>query len=36
MGGVVVACLLAVLRPMVMFFQGTWFWHMGTIKFRGE
>lgn len=28
--------LLAVLRPMVVFFQGTWFWHVGAIMFRGE
>jgi hypothetical protein len=28
--------LLALLRPMVVFFQGTWFWHVGAIMFRGE
>lgn len=25
--------LLALLRPMVVFFQGTWFWHVGAIMF---
>lgn len=28
--------LLALLRPMVVFFQGTWFWHVGAIMFWGE
>jgi hypothetical protein len=28
--------LLALLRPMMVFFQGTWFWHVGSIMFRGE
>lgn len=28
--------MLAILRPMVVFFQGTWFWHVGAIMFRGE
>lgn len=27
--------LLALLRAMVVFFQGTWFWHVGSIMFRG-
>lgn len=27
--------LLALLRPMMVFFQGTWFWHVGSIMFRG-
>lgn len=28
--------LLAVLRCMVVFLQGTWFWHVGAIMFTGE
>lgn len=28
--------LLALLRAIVVFFQGTWFWHVGAIMFRGE
>lgn len=28
--------LLALLRCMVVFFQGTWFWHVGAIMFKGE
>lgn len=28
--------LLALLRGMVVFFQGTWFWHVGSIMFRGR
>jgi hypothetical protein len=27
---------LAILRPMVVFFQGTWFWHVGAIMFTGK
>lgn len=26
--------LLALLRPMMVFFQGTWFWHVGAIMFK--
>jgi hypothetical protein len=28
--------LLALLRAMLVFFQGTWFWHVGAIMFKGE
>ena len=28
--------LLALLRGMLVFFQGTWFWHVGAIMFKGE
>lgn len=28
--------LLALLRGMMVFFQGTWFWHVGSIMFKGE
>eukprot|EP00879_Flechtneria_rotunda_P030408 GHRR01033037.1.p1 GENE.GHRR01033037.1~~GHRR01033037.1.p1 ORF type:complete len:330 (+),score=109.70 GHRR01033037.1:93-1082(+) len=28
--------LLAVLRAMLVFFQGTWFWHVGSIMFRNH
>jgi hypothetical protein len=28
--------MLAILRPMVVFFQGTWFWHVGAIMFTGK
>jgi hypothetical protein len=28
--------LLALMRAMAVFFQGTWFWHVGSIMFRSE